>query len=148
MKPMIFNARLVVPVWDCRIRNLCTRPYPNHRKGCPNYGRRSTCPPEQALLDEVFNTTHPFWALWVEFDLAAHVAKLRANHQDWSYRQLSCCLYWQGTVRKFLRSEVSKWVGTRALTVTECPEAMGVDVTATMSKIGVTLEWPPKTNRP
>ena len=25
-----------------------------------------------------------------------------------------------------------------------CPEAMGVNVTATMKNIGVTLEWPPQ----
>jgi hypothetical protein len=29
-------------------------------------------------------------------------------------------------------------------TVSYCPEAMGVNVTATMKNLGVELEWPPK----
>jgi hypothetical protein len=28
--------------------------------------------------------------------------------------------------------------------VSKCPEAMGVDITSTMSSIGIELEWPPK----
>lgn len=34
--------------------------------------------------------------------------------------------------------------GTGIWKTTYCPEAMGVNVTATMKNLGVTLEWPPQ----
>jgi len=76
---------------------------------------------------------------------------MQTLHPLWSKRQLECCLYWQGSVRKFLRQHCDAWMEehrkdhTRLnLVMTECPEAMGMDVTATMLNVGVKLEWPPK----
>jgi len=155
-RPLSFHAAQVVPILDDRIRGLCTRPYPNHPKGCPNFGERPDCPPKEKHLEEVFDATQSFWALWAEFDFAAHRAKMQHAHPTWSDRQVDCCLYWQGTVRKFLRHHAQAWlvnhagrlskalVARQGIMYTEGPEAMGVNVTATMKKIGVELEWPPK----
>jgi hypothetical protein len=79
---------------------------------------------------------------------------MKHKHPGWSDRQVECCLYWQGTVRKFLREKAQKFLHSyaqanpkfvdRGIRYTEGPEAMGVNVTATMHNIGVELEWPPK----
>ena len=154
-KPMVFQARMVKPVYRPSVRDLCTKRYHNHPKGCPNYNVRCDCPPNVPLLPEIFDTGAAFWALWAEFDLGAHVSKMRAAHPGWKWPQLVCCLYWQGTVRKFLRNHANEWMANYAascsgliqasdIICTEGPEAIGVDVTATMKQLGVQLEWPPK----
>jgi hypothetical protein len=70
---------------------------------------------------------------------------MRDRHPDWS-RQVECCLYWQGTARKQLESEIQLFYTQHPhFLATRCPEAMGVNITATMAGIGVELEWPPVT---
>jgi hypothetical protein len=69
---------------------------------------------------------------------------MREKHPDWSERQLRCCLYWQGTARAALRRKIEAFLaGQPGLLAITCPEACGVDVTATMSSLGIELEWPP-----
>jgi hypothetical protein len=141
----------VQPVIDYSVRGLCAKPYPRHPKGCPNHGRRETCPPAAPLFDVVYDLSRPVIAVWNVFDLEAHVAKMRAKHPGWSQAQLVNCLYWQGTARKQLRYMVSDAMvharvhGGSGVTGETCPEAMGVNVTATMRLLGVDLEWPPVT---
>lgn len=135
---------LVRPVFQPDVRELCWRPYHNHPKGCPNYGKRPSCPPAAKLLPELIHVDRPIYAIWTRFNLAKHVKKLGQKHPDWSSRQLRCCLYWQGTARKKLREEIAafKYCHT-GLRILMCPEANGVNVTATMQSIGITLLWPP-----
>lgn len=150
---MKLHVAKVYPVVDPGMRLLCTKRYPNHPHGCPNYGEYDSCPPKCGMLGDVFDLEKPFWVLWTAFNLEAHVSRMREKQPKWTYRQLSCCLYWQGTVRKYLREESEEWM-QRAKTafpdhmdklrLITCPEAMGVNVTATMKSIGVKLEWPPK----
>ena len=141
----------VEPVIDESVRHLCCRPYPNHPKGCPNFSKRNTCPPKAPLLYHYFDLSKPVLAVWVSFNLAAHREKMRAKHPKWPRRQLDCCLYWQGRVRKSLRKAVGYnliryplFDNNRKLIATYVPEAMGVNVTATMAKENVPLEWPPE----
>lgn len=140
----------VKPVIDLSVRNLCYRPYPNHPKGCPNYGKRATCPPQALILSDVFDSTKSVMAVWVAFNLMLHREKMQAKHPKWTRRQLDCCLYWQGGVNKRLQREVqynstrySLFNNATQLISTFAPEAMGVNVTATMQNAGVVLEWPP-----
>lgn len=145
---------IVVPVVDAKVRGLCPRPYPLHPKGCPNFNHKDGCPPQAPMIGEVLNLSKPVWAIWNGFNFAGHVAKMREAHPDWSERQLACCLYWQPKARGMLRAEIRRFweqVGDSqigdldvARTVT-CPEACGVNLTATMMSIGTVLEWPPKT---
>lgn len=136
---------LVNPVLDTSVRGLCSRPYDGHPRGCPNFGCKKRCPPLAPTLYEVFNEAQPFYAIWSAFDLGAYVRVMAARHPDWSSRQLRCVLYWQGTARKRLRQEVEAFrqVHPGSWLVEETPEAMGVDVTATMKTAGVVLLWPP-----
>lgn len=136
----------VTPVIDRSVRGLCAKPYRGHPKGCPNFRKRETCPPTASMYGDVYDLTLPVVAVWNVFDLADHVSRMRSKHPNWSWAQLTCCLYWQGAARKYLRAKILHALAEHpALRAETCPEAMGVDVTATMKSIGVELEWPPKT---
>jgi hypothetical protein len=137
----------VTPVFDPDVRRLCSRPYPLHPKGCPNFGKNPRCPPKIGLLDKVFDLGHPCWIIYNVFEIGTHVEKMRRLHPDWSERQLYCCLYWQGTARKELKKEIEKFHQTedplKQCLVTTCPEAMGLNVTETMRRAAIEIEWPP-----
>lgn len=138
-------------VIDQSMRGLCKKEYPNHPKGCPNYNKRHDCPPKVPLIGKVFDLSKPVFAIWNIYDFKAHTDKMRLLHtnqpekKDWSLRQIECCLYWQGTARKQLKSKVEDFTrkeGKHLILTT--PEACGVNITETMKNVGVVLEWPPK----
>lgn len=138
----------VMPVMDPEVRKLCPKRYPGHPKGCPNYGKKPGCPPQAPLLGDLLDLGRPIWCVWNAFDFGAHVERMKAKHPEWSARQLACCLYWQGAARKQLQEGIDYLlarVPPTANLVVKCPEACGVNVMATMKKLGVELEWPPKT---
>ena len=57
---------------------------------------------------------------------------------------MTCCLYWQPRARKFLETEIYRFCASRGgHVVTRCPEAMGLNVTETLRRAGVEMEWPP-----
>jgi hypothetical protein len=143
-----FTVRQVTPVIDAKARGLCLRPYPGHPHGCPNFGKRSDCPPAAPSFFSHFDPGSPVYAVIADFDIAAHAERMRERHPEWSNRQLHCCLYWQGSVRKTLREGLKRFFDEHpeadGYESTECPEAMGIDVTATLAAVGVNLEWPPR----
>lgn len=121
-------------------------PYPNHKAGCPNYIKRPSCPPKARLLYDIIHPDRPIYVVFNVFDFGAHVAKMKARHPEWTDRQTANCLYWQGTARKQLKEKVRIFMSDKkGMLVIYCPEASGVNVTATMKEIGEYLEWPPKT---
>lgn len=135
----------VIPVVDYSLPGMCTRAYPGHPRGCPNFGSRDTCPPRAKLLSDVFDLTKPCYCIINKFDLKSHVSRMRALHPEWSARQLVCCLYWQGTARVQLKAKIDEFERLYpGYTVTRSPEAMGLDVTKTLANVGIKLEWPPK----
>lgn len=136
----------VIPVFDSKMRALCARPYPGHPKGCPNFGKKTGCPPEAPLLGQVFDLTRECYLVWNEFDLAAHVSRMRHAHPDWTDRQLTNCLYWQPGARKALNEMVDRfWGRFEGMGIERCPEALGLNVTETLKRAGVEMEWPPVT---
>lgn len=144
----------VTPVMlDFPPATLCARRYPGHPKGCPNLGKRLTCPPQAALWTPKFLASRAWYAVWNVFPFGEHVEKMRVKHPEWTERQLANCLYWQGTARKQLVFEISAFAryfmicGLNPKTdviTSNIPEAHGVNVTATMKSIGIELEWPPR----
>lgn len=141
------DARLVM--LDREPGDLCRLPYPNHPKGCPNYGKRDLCPPKVPKLEDVFRMDRPFHLVWSQFDIGMHARKMKMLHPGWSERQCYCCLYWQGTVRSRLRDLEERILdmegGCPGLKATQCAEAMGVDFTKTMKmNCDIELEWPPR----
>ena len=129
------------------VRSLCLHPYSGHPHGCPNYNHKLGCPPGATLFTDYFRMDQPIYAIIIEFDLAHWVKIMKQKHPHWSYRQLSCCLYWQTRARKSLEDEVIRFrlSTNRAYEydITRVPEADGVNVTETLAKVGVILEWPP-----
>lgn len=140
------GAVRIFPVMDLSACKACLRPYPGHPKGCPNYGKRDTCPPKALLLDDTYDLHEGVVCVYNRFDLRAHVEKMRTNNPTWTERQLYCCLYWQGTARKQLRAQMNQYLSgnSRGLVPVYVPEACGVDVTATVLQAGIELEWPPR----
>ena len=142
-------AHKVKPVLKKSVRGLCVRPYTNHPRGCPNYNKRGNCPPKARLLGDIIDLSKPVWLIFNAFDFGSHTKKMRARHPEWTDRQVECCLYWQNTARKQLRDKIADFLAARSkgshLIVLDCPEACGVDITATMESIGVKMEWPPVT---
>ena len=97
------------------------------------------------MLDEALRLDEPVHVIYNRFPLGEHVQRMRARHPNWSERKLRCCLYWQGTARKQLRQRVNAFLAEHpGLVALYTPEGCGVDVTATMAQIGITLEWPPQ----
>jgi len=128
------------------VKELCKRPYYNHPHGCPNHGVRPTCPPRNETIWGFLDESKPTWVIYNRFDFGSHVERMRTKHPEWSQRQAECCLYWQGTARKQLREITKRFVSqseSNTMVITT-PEALGVNLTSTMKKIGVYLEWPPK----
>jgi hypothetical protein len=139
----------VVPIINLSVRGLCVKSYPLHPGGCPNFNCKVGCPPQAPKLQDYFDLRFPTYAIWNVFALGDHVRAMQDKHPDWSDRQLYCCLYWQPRARKDLDVEIQEFLkhGSRLLaakTIVKCPEAMGLNVTATMKLLGFELEWPPR----
>ncbi len=137
----------VVPVVDWSVRSLCCRPYPNHKHGCPNHGKKERCPPTALTISKIINLDGPVYAIYNKFNFEDHTSRMRSLHPFWSDRQVECCLYWQGTARKQLKHKIELFLKYRLVgspIIVDTPEACGVNITATMKSIGIELEWPPK----
>lgn len=131
-------------VIDYRSREWCKLPYPDHKNGCPNYGKKAECPPEAPLIKDFIDLTIPHWFIVVKFNILAHIKRMKEKHPMWSDRQAKCVLYWQGTVRKTLRDECLNFCRSSNRIFTLLPEAMGVQVIQTAKKIGIPIEVKPK----
>jgi len=119
----------------------CLLPYPGHPKGCPNYGKKKTCPPVVPLIDNFIDVDGPIYLVYSEFDLASHAKRMKAIHPEWTDRQCRCVLYWQGTSKKLLKFEIKKAVIETGLDLfVDKPEAVGVNVYATCALSGLKLE--------
>lgn len=145
-KPETFKR--VHPVIDYSVRSLCIHVYPNHPHGCPNYGKKTGCPPHSPKIDQLIDLSRPVWAIWNIFDFAAHCKRMLKLHPEWKKypKKVACCLYWQPKARKQLMSNVAAFLNKhRDMVIVLNPEGAGVNVTATMASIGHHLQWPPTT---
>ena len=148
---MIFKVQ---PICHRKIQDLCGRPYPRHPKGCPNFtGVVSGCSKQanRPFYPEVYDLSMPVFAVVNKFDLEAHVLRMIQRHPRWTEAQLYNCLYWQESARAALRRSVETELELSLLSFPSSryeaeyvPEAMGVNITVTMSQVGVKLEWPPR----
>lgn len=137
---------LIQPVINYSVRDECAKAYHGHPKGCPNFGKRDSCPPRSPKIEQVIDMEKPVYVIYNVFPFGEWIAKMRAAHPGWSDRQCANCLYWQPRARMQLRQEIALFnVEHPGRVVLTCPEACGVNVTATMKFIGHHLEWPPKT---
>lgn len=95
-------------------------------------------------MNQRFDMNKPLWVAVVDFDLAAHMEKMREKHPEWTTRQLACVLYWQAGVNRKLKDLTFRFHKKNKGTIfTMCPEAMGVHVLKTMRRLGFDIRRNP-----
>ena len=117
----------------------CLLPYKNHKNGCPNYGKRKTCPPFAKKFEELIEP--PYFLVLQEFDLDFQKKKMKEKHPNWTDNQCKNLLYWQKGLVKNLKEEANYYariLGQNYM-VLEVPEANGVNVFKTCKNIGIKL---------
>lgn len=128
-----------------KVQDLCKCHYPNYPKGCPNYGKKETCPPQAKLINYILDLNKRVYLIWTDFDVGKHARRMKKKHPHWSEKQMYCCRYWQSTARKIHKEEIEKLQEKyKFKKVIRSPEGNGVNVFGLMKKMGVVLEWPPR----
>ena len=113
-------------VIDLCVQGLCSRPYPGHPSGCPNFGKRRSCPPQVPLIEKILDLSQSVFAIWNIFDFTSHKQRMTHLHPNWLQRQIECCLYQQNGARKALKNEIDFWsLSGKFDYVLTCPEACG-----------------------
>lgn len=123
----------------------CVLPYPNHIAGCPNFGKRSDCPPKTAYFLDVYDPQVLIASLCFDFQNYLEIKK--QIHSDWTDKALRNSRHFQNHLRMALRKEINDALERPELAdyaAVYNPEAMGVNVHATCRKVGLELEWPPE----
>ena len=122
-------------------RKWCVLPYPDHPKGCPNFGKKAICPPKVEYIEDWIKDAIELKIVCVSFDLKEHSDRMMSLHPNWSARQARCLLYWQPKVNKALIAAAEEMAN--GYKVTYCPEAMGMDVIKTAQSVGIPIVAPP-----
>jgi len=132
---------LHIVIYDKRARDgtWCAKQSKRYPHGCPNFPECPTKHPDFITLQG-----YKWYAVTEEFDIEGWEKSQAEKHEgeNWSRRQLRNPRHWQKVVMKRLRSKAqansNRLLGDIIL---EIPEACGVDVVRTMSKVGVKFEW-------
>ena len=121
-------------------RSMCIRPYHNHPKGCPNFGKKEGCPPNIPMFDQVYDLTKPIYLIINEFNLLEHVNSIKKIHPDWSSYQLYNSRYWQGKSVSINKKVSYAWLNAHPnLVLTNWVENMGVDLIKTLRQVNIDL---------
>lgn len=121
----------------------CLLPYPNHKKGCPNYAKKKGCPP---FSERYYDLIEPPFFLSVQtFDLGKHAIQMKKRHLNWTDKQCRNLLYWQNKIRKTIKDESYQFASDRGknFIVLETPEANGINIFETCKNIGILLNKNP-----
>jgi predicted metal-binding protein len=117
-------------VIDYSMRELCTRPYPGHPEGCPNFGNNPQCPPEAPVVEEFIDMGQPHYFLIAEYKMCGN--QKRADTWNLIQSVLTKSIH-------ICEDDLPGIVGTLH------PSAVGVDVFKTAASVGVTLQSKPAT---
>lgn len=134
-----------------KTRKWCQLPYPDHPQGCPNYGKKALCPPVAPYMKERLKRYSFFELNWVEFDWQGYKQWRKSQHPEWTERQASCCLYFQGSLKSMLLKQIEKKRGVFVLGCgsgfagTQSMESAGIYVFQTLWNNGIEIEVKPKT---
>jgi hypothetical protein len=141
---MILDVTGNLIINDFMRNKACKLPYPDHKKGCPNWNKKIGCPPNSPFVSEFIDLTRPHFFVLIEFDLKAHVQRMKEKHPGWSDRKCRCVLYWQQSALKKLKDEIDIFIHKHPDSrITYCPEAMGVNVICTARKLGIPIKTRP-----
>ena len=123
----------------------CRLPYPKHPNGCPNFGVREDCPPNQPYFLDIYQPTVKIAS--VRFDFEEYITWRRKIHPGWTEKALRNPRHFQKHLDANLKSEIeklSKNSEVGSLIPVYTAEAMGVNVHMTCRRAGIELEWPPR----
>ena len=128
---------------DFRAMSWCKLSYLDHPNGCPMYNKNQDCPPNAPLLHEFINFNKDYWLFIAKFNLKKQINKMKQKHSEWSDKKCGCSRYWQGTIHKRLRYSISHMPEFFDLIYTTKPEAMGLNVFATLRKMNIQIKKNP-----
>lgn len=119
----------------------CTKPYPRHRKGCPNHTHCQYHVKKHKTAAECFNLDSPMWLIYVEFDLDAQAIKMKKKHPNWSDVQCRNLLYWQRGIDNKLSTICHDFIIINKLEYyVTMGEGFGINMYATCAKLGLKLD--------
>lgn len=132
-------------VYDLRAKDgtWCAKPSRDYPKGCPNF---PDCPQRYMDFKKIDEGFGPFkwFAVIEEFNIAAWEEAQRQKHlsEGWSRKQLRNPRHWQKGVMSRLRTKSLSLINCiMGDVLLEIPESQGVNVIATMAKVGITFNW-------
>jgi len=148
---------MIIPInpsiieYKSNIRNLCRVPYHGHSKGCPNFGKKQGCPPNQKLINEIFDFEKELYLIYNEFNVGNFAQRMLEMHPEWENfpRQIYNPRRWQPVARKEHKQEIINFfIQYPNSLVNSSPEANGVNVSKLMKSVGIELNWnwPPEHN--
>lgn len=122
----------------------CSLPYPKHPHGCPNFGLRADCPPNQPYFLDVYEPGVK--VAYLKFDFEKYLNWRRNEHPNWTDRALRNPLYFQGhlisDLEKYLKI-IEKEEKLDGFVPESNTEAMALNIHMTCKRAGLNLEWPP-----
>jgi predicted metal-binding protein len=148
---MIVGIESKIITYEPRIQALCHTPFYGHPRGCPNFGRKKNCPPNQLLINQVIDLSREAYVIYTKFNVGEFAERMRVIHPEWKDqpRQWYNMRRWQPKARKEHRYELGSFSATHPDSIfNTAPEAHGVNISALMLEIGIKLKWgwPPKHN--
>ena len=87
----------------------CRLPYPGHPNGCPNFGKKDSCPPLTPYFLDIYKP-HVFVA-FMQFDFKEYLETKISLHSDWTERQLRNPWYFQSHLDSQLKHFVDSQLG-------------------------------------
>lgn len=136
------------------IGEWCKLPYPDHPNGCPNYGKNLYCPPDNPFYKEEVLKYSIHILFYTHFNINAYKSELSIKNKDWSDRKLSCCLYWQKSLKNKLFQKVLPYYDKNVDLLLGCGsgfgniyysmESVGINVFKTLKDNNINIERNPK----
>jgi len=129
-----------------KIQTYCFKKGGSFRKGCPNYGKKQGCPPNQPLINKIFDFDKPIYLIYTNFDVKEIAERMAQKHPEWTEKQCYNSRYWQQTARNLHEKEIEKFLEkNKQVIVKKSPEAHGVNIHSLMwQATKIKLEWPPR----
>lgn len=130
-------------VYERKIQFYCKRPFPAHPEGCPNFGVKKGCPPNEKLIDEIIDLEKDVFLIITEFHFKDYTNKFDVLSDAWFERE-----NWEPLAKKQHAREVDEFLKEHTnYTADDCPEARGVNLGAMLQEqkeIKLDWTWPPK----
>jgi hypothetical protein len=148
---MIVSIDSKIIPFEKKIQSLCKVPFYGHPDGCPNYGKKTSCPPHQPLIDRVLDLSQEVYIIYNKFMVGEFAERMRIAHPEWKQhpRQWYNPRRWQPKARKEHHDELDRFLSQHPDSIyTTMPEAHGVNLSALMHTLRIELkwDWPPKHN--